>query len=495
MNVLDLDVAPDSLVYWHMTLTLLHMSWIGLVIGLITATGNRVLRNRSANVRYWWNSVSLLAFAVNLPLTFAVVRNMPADYGGAVTNTVTTSVPAPQHGALLPTAPADAMLFTPDQPAGSFNSDRSDRSDRSVQSVGSDRSGQAPTAVWAKCQRISKAASPFVAALYFIGVALMLIKLAIGVRVSRSLRAASQPISDADLLSRMVIQAKKLSLRVVPVIAYCEHVAVPIVIGLLRPIILVPAAMINGLTTEQLESVLTHELAHLRRHDHLLIVVQRVLEAVLFFHPVTWYLSRRIHDERETCCDDLVLAIGGDRLQYAQSLLRVAELRLATTSRHSKSLTALAADGQRPSKLRQRIARLLGESSNDSARVSSVWLIAVLVAFVAASGWVINHHVYDLTSNEQLQAARLPLLQGQLVDPDSKPLAHWTVITPRSRAETDADGKFRIVLRHNAVPSDWKIYSPENSRGVPKVISESPLVLRITDYSRAVLPPGPETSF
>ena len=108
----------------------------------------------------------------------------------------------------------------------------------------------------------------------------MLIKLTIGVRVSRSLRAASLPMLDTDLLNRAVGQAKKLSLRIVPVIACCEHVAVPIVIGLLRPMILVPTAMVNGLTTEQLESVLTHELAHLRRHDHLLIVVQRVLEAV-----------------------------------------------------------------------------------------------------------------------------------------------------------------------------------------------------------------------
>ena len=88
----------------------------------------------------------------------------------------------------------------------------------------------------------------------------------------------------------------------------------------------------------------------------------------------------------------------------------------------------------------------------------------------------------------------MPLLQGQLVDPDNKPLAHWTVITQSSRGETDADGKFRVMLRHNEVPSDWKTYSPENLRGVPKVISESPLVLQIIDYSKAVLPPGPESS-
>ena len=85
------------------------------------------------------------------------------------------------------------------------------------------------------------------------------------------------------------------------------------------------------------------------------------------------------------------------------------------------------------------------------------------------------------------------LLRGQLIDPDNKPLAHWTVITRRSKGETDADGKFRIMLRHNEVPYDWKTYSPENLRGVSRVISESPLVLQIIDYSKAVLPDIPET--
>jgi len=395
------DFALSSQLCWQITLTLLHVSWIGILIGFAAAAGNRVLKSRSASVRYWLHSLSLIAFASSLPLTFAVVRSMSVDDGydvghspvSVATNAVTPPM-MPQHeDASAPTAPADAMVLAPDKPSASFQPDRSVRSDRSDQSIGSDRSGPGPSAVWEKCQHIAKAAAPFVAALYFIGVLLMLIKLAIGVRVSRSLRAAGQPIADANLASRMATQAKKLSLRVVPVIAYCEHVAVPIVIGLLRPMILVPAATVNGLTTEQLESVLTHELAHLRRYDHLLIVLQRVLEAVLFFHPVTWYLSRSIHDERETCCDDLVLAIGGDRLHYARSLLRVAELCLAAAPRNGKSLTALtalAADGQRPSKLRQRISRLLGDSSNDSVRVSSIWPVAVLVAFVATSGWVIN---------------------------------------------------------------------------------------------------------
>ena len=72
------------------------------------------------------------------------------------------------------------------------------------------------------------------------------------------------------------------------------------------------------------------------------------------------------------------------------------------------------------------------------------------------------------------------LLRGQLVDSENKPVAHYTGITQNSGGATDADGKFRIMLRHDQAPSDWETYSPEKSSGVPKVVSESPLVLQIS---------------
>jgi len=125
MNVVEADFALDSLVCWHLTLTLLHVSWIGLLIGLIAAVANRVSKNRSANLRYRLNSVSLLAFAASLPLTFAVVRSISVDDSSAVSNSVTMSVMAPQVGALSPTASADGLAFAPDQPAADFQSERS----------------------------------------------------------------------------------------------------------------------------------------------------------------------------------------------------------------------------------------------------------------------------------------------------------------------------------------------------------------------------------
>src|SRR5262249_22720070 len=148
----------------------------------------------------------------------------------------------------------------------------------------------------------------------------------------------------------------------------------------------------------------THELAHIRRYDHLLILVQRLIEALLFFHPATWYLSRRIHDERERCCDDLVLAAGSDRLGFVASLLRVAELRLGSDTGRSREIAALAADGGRPSRLRQRIVRLLGAADEPAVRVSRSGIIATLVLISLSAGLCLS----PLFSSLKAQQERAP---------------------------------------------------------------------------------------
>ncbi len=378
--------TPDSLVYWQITLTLLNVSWFGLLIGLVSTIGHRVLRNSTASRRYWLNCILLLIFAASLPVAFAVVRN-----GSLAVSSGTkfeTGAPEKLISAAMPVTVASRgessfaeMSLSPGE--------LYDASIMEALKAGPTLSMNQPSlSAWDRVRSTALSAAPLVAILYVMGVAIMLIKLVIGVQVSRHLRTVSHPILQAPILARVAEQARKLSLQIVPVIAYCEQVVVPVVIGLLRPMILIPTAMVSGLTIEQLEAVLTHELAHLRRRDHLMIVVQRVLEAVLFFHPVLWSLSRRIHDERETCCDDLVLAVGADRLFYAQSLLRVAELRLDANSR--PKLTALAADGQRPSKLRLRIARLLSDPAEKHLGIPGRGLVFALTTFFAVSMWIMN---------------------------------------------------------------------------------------------------------
>jgi uncharacterized protein (TIGR03435 family) len=129
------------------------------------------------------------------------------------------------------------------------------------------------------------------------------------------------------------------------------RVDVPCVVGWLRPVVLLPAGMLAGLPMDQVEAVIAHELGHILRHDYLVNLLQRFVEAMLFYHPAVWWVSREIRREREHCCDDIAVSATGDAILYAEALAGL------ETSRAAWPPTALAAtDGSLPN----RIARLLG---------------------------------------------------------------------------------------------------------------------------------------
>jgi len=130
-------------------------------------------------------------------------------------------------------------------------------------------------------------------------------------------------------------------------------VEVPTVVGWLRPMVLVPVGALGGLPAEHLEALLLHELAHIRRHDYLINMLQSVAESLLFYHPAVWWVSGHIRAERELCCDDLAVSISGDALTYARALAQLESYRPAHLS------AAIAANG---GSLPNRIARLLGQS-------------------------------------------------------------------------------------------------------------------------------------
>ena len=97
-------------------------------------------------------------------------------------------------------------------------------------------------------------------------------------------------------------------------------VAVPTLVGWVKPVVLLPAAALSGLSPEQLQAILAHELAHVRRHDYLVNLLQSMVETLLFYHPATWWVSAQVRAEREHCCDDLAVEVCGDRLVYVSAL-------------------------------------------------------------------------------------------------------------------------------------------------------------------------------
>jgi uncharacterized protein (TIGR03435 family) len=135
-------------------------------------------------------------------------------------------------------------------------------------------------------------------------------------------------------------------------------VQVPTVVGCLRPVILMPIGALAGLPTEHIEALLAHELAHIRRHDYLVNILQSIAEALLFYHPAIWWISNQLRNERELCCDDAAVAISSDALTYVRALAGLESCRPA----HFQP--ALAANG---GSLRGRIARLLGQPTRSAS--------------------------------------------------------------------------------------------------------------------------------
>ena len=225
---------------------------------------------------------------------------------------------------------------------------------------------------------------PWVAAAYVIGAVVLLLRLQLRIWRGSRLCSRSPAVQDPSLLDLAARLAMQAGLKCVPAIRYCDHVVVPTVVGILKPVVLVPASLISQLTPEELTSILNHELAHIRRWDPIVQVLQKTVEALLFFHPVTWWLSRRIRIERENCCDDIASQDSG-QLSYAAALLRMAELCVGDDQNRSAALANLAVDGNNKTEFASRIRRLIGAEDTPSFSLSRRGVYLLIAVGLLAS--------------------------------------------------------------------------------------------------------------
>jgi uncharacterized protein (TIGR03435 family) len=191
-------------------------------------------------------------------------------------------------------------------------------------------------------------------------------------------------------------------------------------LGWMRPLILLPPATVLGLTPQQLEAVLAHELAHIRRHDYLVNLLQLVIETIFFYHPAVWWVSHRIRIERELCCDDAAVEACGDAETYARALATMAG---------AVPQPALAATG---GSLRERIERLLGSRPEGrSAPIGPGMLAVALVSVLAVSGvWV--------SAQQAASGARTGAPSDQRFTPT---LLQFEVTSVKEDASGDLSGK------------------------------------------------------
>ena len=225
--------------------------------------------------------------------------------------------------------------------------------------------------------------------IYLIGVALFGLRLAGGwVYLQQLSKTALPPASQHWLKLANQIRAT-LSIRAVVQVRESARVAMPMVVGVLKPVLLLPIGLATYLSTREIEAVLAHELAHIKRHDYAVNLLQSVVEVLYFFHPALWWLSARVREEREHCCDDLAVQVcGGDGRVLAQALAHVEELLLAQSAQTPVLAMAFASKRQH---LLHRVRRVLGVPTRPFVSNSSLaGLTLATILFMSVSVYAVQ---------------------------------------------------------------------------------------------------------
>jgi len=196
-----------------------------------------------------------------------------------------------------------------------------------------------------------------------------------------------------DLAAKATTLGRRLGLRFAPRVYLSEKIREAIVVGLWRPLVLVPASWLTEMTPEVLEAVIAHELAHIRRWDLWVNLLQRLMEMFLFYHPAVWWLSRRVSIEREMCTDELAVGVTNKRVAYATALEQLGLMRLR------KSVPQLGASiGNKKSVLLNRVGNILGLSASD--KKARWWPVALTALAVPLAIWLVSTSIVSSTGNE-----------------------------------------------------------------------------------------------
>lgn len=350
----------------RLTTALLHFLWQGCAAGGLVVIGSVLLRRAPARWRYALNVLALLLMVACVPATFVLLDGPDL-----------TSTSEQPTATALTAAPTFHDVETPLHAFAGGGHLVTEPAPLETAREGSRRELESPAGTMLADMTLF---ARFFTGVYFIGVALMLLRFATALRGGYRLARTAIPIADDALLATIRRQARRIGLRTAPATAWCREISIPVVVGIVRPMVLLPAALASGLSPDQLRALIAHELAHIRRFDPLINILQRLVEALLFFHPAVWFVSRRISLERENAADDMVLAAGWRPPQYADALLRMAELSSALRNTGvAHQAATLAASGTNPSDFKRRILRLVDGPEPTSFRLSRGGLAALVI--------------------------------------------------------------------------------------------------------------------
>lgn len=339
-----------------LALTLLHFLWQGLLVATVLKSALLIFNHNKPQLRY---ALSALAMLVNLLLpiiTFIIVYQGELLASNSLANSLALN----------------ELILELKQPDALFN--------------------------YKQLTETLPLLLPYISVLWLTTITFLAGKLLIELSTVNQLPQQGTVAPSDKLQARFNALVKQINLKITPRLFISIKVEVPMAIGWLKPVVLLPASMISGLNNAQLEMLILHELAHIRRHDYLVNFLQTLVEILLFFHPAVLWVSKQMRNEREYCSDDIAVQHCGDAIAYAHTLADTASL---CTKAHKRTIPdmAMAASG---GDLKQRVTRLVGHHCAPSNNVSK-WLASATIIFsvlLLSSTQLLTMPLFDIWHNK-----------------------------------------------------------------------------------------------
>jgi beta-lactamase regulating signal transducer with metallopeptidase domain len=348
--------------WFQLGLTLVHFLWQGTVIAVFIWAAVHLYELRHGSPRYTAYLLGLGLMVAAPVATFAILHT--ADVTSFSQTTPKKHRIAFNVGnSTVPSGEGDIVVLeiaVPPQP-------------RPVSRVGLIAKG-----CLTKCRYWIDRAIPWCLVCWVAGVLILSTRLLLGHYQTRVWRSHASPLPE-DLLMRTQQLAGRFGFKKFKAVFCSDHVHEAMAVGILRPVILVPVSWVTHMCPDMLEAIIAHELAHIRRHDLWVNLVQRIVETLFFYHPAVWWMSKCIRQEREYCCDQIAADMIAGRATYASALHRAGQLTLSASHAMAMGL------GAHSSRLLDRVRCVLGVHGSERHR--HAWLaglvcLAVMGLFV-----------------------------------------------------------------------------------------------------------------
>jgi beta-lactamase regulating signal transducer with metallopeptidase domain len=381
------EIPANSKLVENLGWTLLHSLWQIALVAFILFLLLRVLQKFSANARYL-ASVFALAFALVLPVvTFVQVSSSPNS--NLLSNEYSAENNAREKDKNFRRAENFPVSGKTEIQNANSQTENAFPSIENIQDF---------------FDKNISAFLPFVVVIWFFGVALFALRLFGGIWQLRQYKTKEISAPNAEWQERFVVLCEKLKITRSVRLLQSNLVETPIVAGFIKPLILIPASVFLQISSKELETVIAHELVHIRRYDCLVNFAQSVVEVLFFYHPCAWWISKTIRSEREFAADEAVIeSFGASRLIYANALANLEEIR-QMANQTAPSILVAANGGN----LMQRITKILQKNTGIS-RANSLWtaglafvLISAVLLGVFSSGSTTFVNAQSKTKNKKL---------------------------------------------------------------------------------------------